>query len=280
MYFVSLIASERKKGNSDFLARLALKTALENRATGELLYLKDFKIQECQGCMNCVFNNVQCKIDDDLYKFLTKINSCDILFLVAPTYVLSIPGKLKVVLDRFLSIYNDIKEQKTRPAISVGIAALPDWYQFQLPLMNLFLLAMGFRVVNSYIAYGAGQGEVLLSEGSCGDDTLPKILDSIREVCKNPLPKPFESQVSTYCPVDYSTIFERISGKNYRCPVCLTPCEEREDGFYFRGEDLNNHRWTPPKLKDHFDNWILKTKPRFKERLKDIYKKKKELGLE
>ncbi len=276
MHFVSLIASERKRGNSDCLGEVALKEALRWGAdSGELLYLKDFKIQQCQGCMNCLFKGVECKLGDDLYELLSRLMAADALLLVAPTYVLSIPGSLKLLLDRYLVIYEQFKNRWGRPAISVGIAALPDWFQFQVPLMNLFLLAMGFRVVNTHIAYGAGQGEVLLGE------TFSQVLTSVREVCqdRNQVPHRFESQVSSHCPIDFSTLFERIEGSHYRCPVCLTPCEERSDGFYFKEEDLNNHRWTPPKLKDHFDNWILKTGPRFRERVREIFKKKKELGL-
>ncbi len=274
MHFVALIVSERKKGNSELLGRLALKEALKSGATGELVYLKDFKIQECQGCMNCIFNNAPCKLEDDLPKIVDKLLGADVLFLVAPTYVLGIPGSLKTLLDRYLPIYEQFKGHCGRPAISVGIVALPDWFQFQLPLMNLFLLSIGFRVVNSFIAYGAGQGEVLLTPN------LFDILSSVREACQNSEPKPFESQISSHCPIDYSILFERIEGNRYRCPVCLTPCVEQANGFYFDAKDLNNHRWTPSKLKDHFDSWILKTGPRFKEKLRDIYKKKKELGLE
>ena len=276
MHFVSLIASERKRGNSDCLGRLALQEALENGAdSGELLYLRDFRIKQCQGCLNCLFKGMECKLKDDLYRLLERLNAADLLFLVAPTYVLSIPGSLKLLLDRYLVIYEQFNSRWGRPAISVGIAALPNWSQFQAPLMNLFLLALGFRVVDSYVAYGAGQGEILLA------DNLPRILSAVRGMCGHPAfpPVKFESQVSSFCPVDHSTLFERIEGNHYRCPVCLTPCEQRPDGFYFRGEDLNNHRWTPARIKDHFDNWILKTGPRFRGRVGEIYRKKKELGL-
>ncbi len=276
MHFVSLIASERRSGNSDCLGRLALKEALGNGAgSGELFYLKDYQIRQCQGCLSCLFKRMECKLGDDLYRLLGKLTSADVLLLVAPTYVLSIPGSLKLLLDRYLVIYEQFKGQWGRPAISVGIAALPNWFQFQVPLMNLFLLVLGFRVVDSYVTYGAGQGGILL------DDNLPKILSAVRGMCRNPVPPPvkFDSQLSPFCSGDHSTVFERIEGNRYRCPVCLTPCEQRPAGFYFRGKDLNNHRWTPPRIKDHFDNWILKTGPMFKERIRDISKKKKELGL-
>lgn len=275
MHFISLVASERNKGNSDLLSKVALKFVLENsKNSGETLYLKDFNIQECQGCMQCIFKNTPCKLNDDLYKLLEKIKSADALIFIAPTYVLSVPGALKVLLDRYLSIpayFGGYKLEKQ--AISIGVASLPDWYQFQLPFMNLFLLCMGFQVVDSFMAFGAGQGEALLG------DNIPKLKNALDKLCKNESVLPFQSQVSNHCPVDFSTLFERMEGSTYRCPVCLTHCEQRENGFYFKAEDLNNNRWIPHNVEDHFNNWIKKTGPRFKDMLKEIFDKKQQLGL-
>lgn len=273
MHFISLIASERAKGNSELLGKLALKEALKNGATGEIIYLKDFKIMQCRGCMECVFKGRLCKLDDDLYKLLTKIREADALLLIAPTYVLSIPGSLKLLIDRYLSMPAYFGYRQDKPAISIGVASPIDWHQFQLPFMNLVLLAMGYRVMNSFFAYGAGQGEVLLT------DAVSKTQESVAELCKNKKIEPFKSQVSGHCPVDFSTMFEKIDKNMYRCPICLTPCEARENGFYFKAEDLNNHRWLPENIRDHFDNWILKTKDRFKHNLREIMKKKRELDL-
>lgn len=275
MHFVSLIASERKKGNSDCLGRLALKEALKNGAdSGELLYLSDFKIYECQGCMECVFKGKLCKLDDDLYELLGKIRDADVLILIAPTYILSVPGSLKLLLDRYLTMPAYFGYTMDKSAVSIGIASLPDWHQFQLPIMNLLLLCMGFRVMDSFIAYGAGQGEVLLGDG------VSKLKKSIEKLCRDRKITPFRSQLSNHCPVDFSTLFERMEDETYRCPVCLTPCERRGNGFYFKAEDLNSHRWLLQNVRDHFDNWILKTKDRFKKNLREIQKKKRELSID
>jgi len=273
MHFVAIVASERKNGNCDLLGQLAVRYALKLGAdTSELVYLKDFRIEQCQGCLECVFKRNHCKLDDDLYKVLKIIKDADTLLLIAPTYVLSIPGKLKTLIDRFLSVYNYFKNEHNRAAVSIGVAALCDWHQFQLPLMNTFLLSLSRCVIDSFMLYGAGQGEALLNDG---DNKLKKTIEKL----VNYKETPYKSQVSNYCPIDFCTVFEHIENDKYRCPVCLTPAYVRKDGFYFYAEDLNNHRWSEERVKDHFINWILKTKPRFKELLPEIYKKKKEYGL-
>ncbi len=274
MHFVSLVCSKRRKGNSDLLGRLALKVALEKGAdSGEVVYLDEFAIEQCQGCMACVFKEVPCKLEDDLYSFLDKISQADVLFLTAPIYVLTIPGSLKLVMDRYLAMYKGIKEHYGRPAVSVGIAGPRDWGQFQVPLMNLSLLAFGFEVLDSFVAYGAGPGETLLD-----DEAISRLQNRVEDLLTYQH-QPFESQLSKHCPVCFSTLFERVEGKRYRCSVCAVEAEERPDGFYFTADSLNDHRWTQKNIEDHYRDWILRTKDTFRERLRSIMKKKKELGL-
>ena len=271
MHLVAVVASFRRKGNSELLAKLALQEALKNGASGEVVYLKDFSISECTGCMKCVFKGVKCPLEDDVYRFFAKVKSADGLLLTAPTYVLSPPGLLKMVVDRYLLMREYFEEIYSRPAVSIGTGGLPNWGQFQLPMMNIFLLSMGFRIVDSFIAYGAGPGESLLN-----NKTISRLKSSLRNILKFQN-KPFQSQISKHCPVCFSTLFERIEGKRYRCPICFIEAEEREDGFYFSEDNLNNHRWTKEKVKDHFENWILKTEVIFRKKLREIHKRKTEL---
>jgi multimeric flavodoxin WrbA len=273
MHFISLIVSRRSRGNSEILGKLALKEAITQGAKGELVYLKDYNINECEGCMRCVFKNIPCHIKDDIYKLLDKISSASALFLSAPTYVLGIPGSLKLVMDRYLLIPKYFNKIYPRPAMSVGTCGLGDWNHFQLPLMNLFLLGLGFKIIDSFYARGAGPGEILLNE-----ETIKRLKRGIKSmlIWKN---RPFESQISSHCPVCFSTIFERVEGKVFRCPVCAVKAEEKEEGFYFQKDELNSHRWTPINVEDHFTNWILKTKNRFKQLLREIHFQKQKLNL-
>jgi multimeric flavodoxin WrbA len=274
LHFISLVASRRRRGNSEILGKLALNEAFKNGAdSGELVYLKDFAIEECQGCMRCVFKDEPCSVHDDIYKFFDKMTEADALFVAAPTYVLSIPGILKLVIDRYLLTPKYYKTIYGRPAMSVGTAGLADWIHFQLPLMNLFLLALGFRVIDSFMAIGAGPGEVLLN-----NETISRIKNGVQNML-DWKSKQFESQISEHCPVCFSTIFERIEGSRFRCPVCFVEAEQREKGYYFDASSLNNHRWTPPNIEDHFENWVKKTKVMFREKLREILQKKKKLEL-
>ena len=52
---------------------------------------------------------------------------------------------------------------------------------------------------------------------------------------------------------------------------------DNEDGGYrFDADSMNEHRWTPERMGDHFQNWILKTRGIFREKLQEIMKRKRE----
>lgn len=274
MSFLTLVCSKRKRGNSELIGRLALREAKTLGVSGELIHLGDFSILECEGCMRCVFRNEPCKLGDDIYRLLDKLSQASSLLLISPTYVLSIPGIVKLLIDRYLLMYPYYKTIWGHSAASIGVAGLPRWEQFQLPLLNLLLLSLGFRIYNSFMVYGAGPGEVLLD-----NSTVDKIKNTVKGLCSDRSLGTYESTISEHCPVCFSKIFERIGPGRFRCPVCLSVAEEKKEGLYFSAEDLNNHRFTPDNVRAHFEDWILPTKSNFRKKLPDIVRVMKQLGI-
>ncbi|MFQ6083589.1 MAG: NAD(P)H-dependent oxidoreductase [Candidatus Aminicenantia bacterium] len=278
MHFVVFNASFRKKGNSEILSRLVLREALKQGAdTGEIINLRDFHLDQCNGCMRCVFKNERCPLPDDFYPLMDNILKADAFLLIAPTYVTTIPGSLKLLIDRYLLMPPYFGQLYLRPAASIGIASPIDWFSSQLPFMNIFLLGLGFKIEESFIVYGAGPGEVLLE-----NDVLSRLKSTVKRLCSsalNPAPVSFPDQLSEHCPVCFTTLFERIDEKRIRCPICHSQAEWKETGFFFREESMKNHRWTKSNIEDHFKNWILRTKDIFRQNLPQIIQRKRTLGL-
>jgi multimeric flavodoxin WrbA len=273
MKFLVMNASPRKKGNSDVLSAIAIREALHSEVeAAEVIQLRDFNIMQCNGCMRCVFKDERCPLEDDFYIWYDKMASADALFLVAPTYVTTIPGALKVLFDRYLCIPPLYKKLYGKPAISVGVASPIDWEHFMLPFTNMFLLGLGFRILDSFMVYGAGPGEILLDESQISrvKGALQGLWSGGAEQVK------FADVVSDHCPVCFSTLFERIAGQRFRCPVCLSEAELTEGGFHFDAAGMNEHRWTPQRMEDHFQNWILQTKGMYREKLKEILRRRRE----
>ena len=269
MKLLTLVTSKRRKGNSAITAKLIEKLASKYEITASTEYLDDYEILECDGCMSCVFKNKRCHLDDDFYSLIEKISSNDLFIIIAPTYVLSIPGALKTFLDRFLLFLPYYQGNYGKQGGSIGISSLSDWQHFELPFLNIILLSLGFSVADSFMLYGAGPGEVLLNNNieKIVEDMLLKLLN------KEDLN---DSVVSDECPVCHSRIFEYSDG-GFICPFCRIKAKRRDDGFLFELNEIRNHRFTKMKIEDHFAGWIMGTKDMFRKNLREVLKKKKEI---
>jgi len=269
MKLVILVASKRRKGNSAIVARLIKQYSQAHKLDIKTLFLQDFKIDECDGCMSCVFKGIRCHLDDGFYGLIEEISAADFFVLIAPTYVLSIPGNLKTFLDRFLLFRPYYKKNYGKRAVSIGIASLKEWQHFQLPFLNTIILSLGFDVADSFMLSGAGPGEVLLDTQleKKVEDTISKLLN--KSVITDDV-------VSNECPVCRSKVFEYIDGM-YVCPFCRVKARLINEGFLFDTNEVKNHRFTKENLDEHFDNWILKTKHIFRDNFREITRRRREI---
>jgi len=254
------------------LATIAVGEAIKAGVdSAEIINLRDLHLLQCNGCMRCVFKDEPCPLPDDFYTWYHTIASADVFFLVAPTYVTTIPGTLKVLFDRYLVIPPLYRKLYGKPAVSVGVASPIDWEHFMLPFMNMFLLGLGFRIQDSFMVYGAGPGEVLLDRNQ-----ISRVKGALAGLWNGKEPEKFGEAISDSCPVCRSRVFERIEGQRFRCPVCLSEAQLEEHGFRFDATSMNEHRWTPQRMEDHFQNWIVKTKGMYRQRLREIMSRKRE----
>ncbi len=269
MTLFTLVCSKRRKGNSALAARLVEQCAGEKGIDTTTAFLCDYHIAACDGCMRCAFKGVDCHLDDDFYELMQRISEHTCFMVIAPAYVLSIPGVLKSFLDRFLLFQPYFKANYGRKGASIGIASLAEWEHFHLPYLNLFLMSLGFRVADSQLLMGAGPGEILL------DDSIEKkIEDTIDKLFNdNDIIINTEGKV---CPVCRSRVFE-IRGDEYICPFCWTKGIRKGETIHFSKESIEHHRFTKDELEKHFEEWILGTEEKFKQNVREIFKRKKSL---
>ena len=96
-----LSASPRKNGNSDLLCHRFIEGAQEAGHEAELISLYDRNIEFCRACYAC-FRTGKCVLKDDMAEILEKMQAADVLVIATPTYFLTMNGKLKTAIDRFL----------------------------------------------------------------------------------------------------------------------------------------------------------------------------------
>ncbi len=162
MIVLGLVGSRRKMGNTEIIVKEALSGARQAGARVALLRLTDLDLEECNGCMACVFKQQRCSLSDDFYFLLDALDNSDAIILGAPTYFLSPAGVVKTIADRLLAVQ---PEQLTgKQAATIAVAGRQGWAGLALPLLNLFPLTAGYELVDSFIAYAPGPGEIALQE--------------------------------------------------------------------------------------------------------------------
>ncbi|MDO4521462.1 MAG: flavodoxin family protein, partial [Erysipelotrichaceae bacterium] len=102
-----LSASPRKNGNSDLLCHRFIDGAQEAGHEAELISLYDRNIEFCRACYAC-FRTGKCVLKDDMAEILDKMQAADVLVIATPTYFLTMNGKLKTAIDRFLPKWQEL----------------------------------------------------------------------------------------------------------------------------------------------------------------------------
>jgi len=257
MNVLGICASHRKLGNTEILVREALEACSDQGFKTDFIRLTDYTIEPCKGCMACVFRGEECRISDDMSSLLDVMDAYDCLILGSPTYVLFPPGIIKMVVDRFFMAQDRFKGKK---ASTIGVAALPDWEPFLLPVLNLFVLSFGYELVDSEIFYGAGPGEVLLDE---------KNLEKARTMGERLVQDNPDITTEGCCPVCRSTF---VSLTHMKCPVCNLTLSVKDGNVIY--DSPEHHRFTEKGRAEHLENWILKTEGRYFTHLEEIKKLK------
>lgn len=258
MKVLGICASYRKLGNTEILIREALQTCFEQGCETEFIRLTDFDINPCKGCMACVFRGEECRIEDDMPSLLELMDNHDRLLLGAPTYVLSPPGIIKLVIDRLFMTQDRFNGKK---ASTIGVAALPEWESLLLPVLNMFVLSFGYELVDSHTFYGAGPGEVLLDQ---------KNLEMARKMGERLITDNIHSIDTTHaCPVCRATF---ISLEQMKCPICGLTLSVQDGTVIY--DPPHHHRFTEEGRAEHLENWILKTEGKYFSHLDEIKKMK------
>ena len=73
MKITSVIASPRRKGNSEVLAKHFCDTAAKLGAEVQTFFLNELKYRGCQACMACKTKLEKCALQDDLTEVLESV---------------------------------------------------------------------------------------------------------------------------------------------------------------------------------------------------------------
>ena len=106
-----LSSSPRSGGNSDLLCDRFTTGAQEAGHQTEKIFLKDKKINYCNGCNACL-KNKRCTQKDDMAEVLEKIIAADVIVMATPVYFYTMCAQMKTVIDRTYARYTEITNKE------------------------------------------------------------------------------------------------------------------------------------------------------------------------
>ena len=101
---VVIQGSPRADGNCSILAGWAVDAAHELGRTAQVIYPHDMDIHCCIGCYQC-YNTGSCVFNDDMGSIISAIRGSSLLVVCSPVYTNTVPGGLKLVIDRCQSYH-------------------------------------------------------------------------------------------------------------------------------------------------------------------------------
>lgn len=111
MKVLAICASPRKGGNSDVLCDQFLKGAAEGGNLTKKINLAEKRISPCVACYGCTKSHC-CVKKDDMEGILQELIDADVIVLATPVYFYSMDAQMKMMIDRCLPRYREIKDKE------------------------------------------------------------------------------------------------------------------------------------------------------------------------
>ena len=163
MKILAIVASARKTGNSEILAREML-AALPESVDKKLIRLTDFNIEPCRACYACLPAGKNCVIQDDFEAFLQQVRDADSIILASPVYFLGMHTRLKLLCDRLISVLNETGEYSGRRCVVAVPYGIEGWQGYGIEATVSFARFLHLDVVGVLPVHAANPGEVVLPE--------------------------------------------------------------------------------------------------------------------
>jgi multimeric flavodoxin WrbA len=271
MNVLGLIGSARKLGNCEILVKNALICAQEQGAKIRVIRLPEYHLLPCKGCLACVLKGEPCRLDDDMHELWEHLQWADGIILSAPTYFLGPAGIIKLLIDRLFEYSLQLGTIQRRPGAIIATAGLREWDPFTLPMLTMLAGILQLKLIDRFIAYRPGPGEVLLDEETMkrteviGKNLVTHIKQPNLDVS---IPSPPHA-----CPQCGTPFIQLRQDNLVECQLCQTNGILERTGESFSiswNPEKGKDRWSPQAMAKHFSEWVLRTGPVYQKYQKEI----------
>lgn len=180
MQKILFISGSARNGNCKEILETIQKNFWLEYST-DLIFIRDFNLKPCMGCMTCSVNNTNnCISDDHTDILLDKVLDADIVVLATPNYFYNLSGLTKNFIDKTYPLYNEKKLQgKKFIYIYVGGDDEANTKKYLDNAMYGFTICHETRVLGSYAFSALNVGE--FNNPVLAQNTIKDIVSVIRE---------------------------------------------------------------------------------------------------
>ncbi|MBS3763898.1 MAG: flavodoxin family protein [Planctomycetes bacterium] len=163
-------ASARRGGNSD--------TALEKAINGmrhkdpdakvEILTAYGLPITPCRSCNGC-WETGRCVVQDEMQDLYTKFSAADHIIVTSPIYFTSLPGHMKVLIDRFQCFWvrtfrlkDPPEPHRTGAFLCIGAMDRERYFQSTLTIIKSWFAALNVECAISHFYSGLDAADDIL----------------------------------------------------------------------------------------------------------------------
>jgi multimeric flavodoxin WrbA len=271
MNILGVIGSARKFGNCEVLVKETLLQLQHRGAKVRALRLPDYHLFPCKGCLACVIKGEPCRLQDDMHALWDQFEWADAIVLSAPTYFLGPAGIIKLLIDRLFEYSIQLGKKNPRPGAIIATAGLREWDPFTLPMLSMLAGILRLDLVDRFVAYRPGPGEVLLD-----DETIERaktIGDKLFKKMKKPDTSFPLSTLANACPKCGTPFFQLRAKNMIECQLCQSQgnLEQHNDSYRIIWNlEGQKDRWSPEAMAEHFSEWVLRTGPVYQNLRKEI----------
>ena len=268
MKILGISASRRKWGNTEILIRHVLQGAAEEGSKIRFLRLTDFDIRQCKECLHCLFKNRDCVIKDDFPSILAEIRQSDGVILGTPVHKLFAAGVLQVLIPRFFRQDFD-GELAGKPGVALAVGGMPGWEGWALPQVVSFFLSLRMPLVDRFMGYGQGPGEIFYDTQACRRALMVGRALAMGE-------KGFIGELGS-CPACHCNLIFSSDTAETHCMLCGLPGRwvEADQRKQFVPRPGAQPRWSGGMIRSHFEDLILPSGQRYHERKSEIQERLK-----
>ncbi|PIU41737.1 MAG: hypothetical protein COS99_04030 [Candidatus Omnitrophica bacterium CG07_land_8_20_14_0_80_42_15] len=181
---LAILGSPRRWGNAELLLEEFLKEFKKKRFTVKKIIVSELNIKPCTNCGRCAKTG-RCVIRDDMDKVYEELKDANCLVIASPIYFTSLPGQLKILIDRcqvfwarFFVLKKPVKFKDKRYGVFLSVCGyrLPRMFNCAIVMVKILFKVLNFEFYGKVVVPNIDKKGDILKE--------TKMLSKTRKLAK------------------------------------------------------------------------------------------------